>query len=265
MTSELDKINKIKSAVRRNFDASPVQYDAFEGRYGFFKRLNADLLQLLSPQGKGTILDIGCGTGASSAQLKEACPQARIVGLDNSSAMLAKARLNYGSVEGLCFQEGDATALTACLAEPVDTVIYSASIFLIPDFRESLRQAHQLLSPSGQIGLTFLDGVVSETGENRFFQVEQAHPLGLSLRKAVLLSDLEAFLRSLFGAVSLQERVYRLPKPQVQAFYSIPAMSAGIFPALDYEERLVRIATLFDHLPEEELLFRWVMIVGTKS
>ncbi len=130
----------------------------------------------------------------------------------------------------------------------MDTVIYSASIFLIPDFRESLRQAHQLLSPGGQIGLTFMDGVVSETGENRFFQVAQAHALGLSLRKAVLLTDLETFLRSLFGVVSLQERLYRLPREQVQAFYSIPAMSAGIFPALDYEERLVRIAALFDHL-----------------
>lgn len=265
MSVEVDKIAKIKTAVRRNFEASPVQYDAFEARYGFFKRLTADLLRLLPAGGAETILDIGCGTGASTAQLHAACPQARIVGLDNSPAMLAQARLNHGSTARISFREGDAAALIARVTEPVDAILYSASIFLIPDFRESLRQAHQLLSPSGRIGMTFMDGVYAETGENRFFQAEQELSLGLSLKKAVSLPDLETCLHSLFANLSLQERTYRLPKEQVQAFFSIPAMSAGIFPALDYESRLVKVAALFAHLPEAELNFRWVMLVGSRS
>ena len=38
------------------------------------------------------VYDLGCGPGNSTALLREAYPQARLVGLDNSKTMLAKAR-----------------------------------------------------------------------------------------------------------------------------------------------------------------------------
>jgi len=265
MSIDPEKGNKIKAAVRRNFDSSPVQYDEFEARHGFFKNLNSTLLKLLNTQNAKAILDIGCGTGASSAQMMEACPEALVFGVDNSSTMLEKARQNYGSTQRISFIEGDAAALTSCLDQHFDTIIYSASIFLIPDFRESLLQAYELLKPSGQIGLTFMDGVYSDSGENLFFQIEQQFGLGLSLKKPVALPDLEACLRSLFHSVSLQVAQFRLPKQQVKEFFSIPAMSAGLFPSVDYPNRLLKISALLNHIPEDELNFRWVMIVGSKS
>lgn len=260
-----EKVNKIKDAVRRNFDSSPVQYDEFEARYGFFKSLNATLLKSINSERAESILDIGCGTGASCLQLAQACPQAGIVGLDNSPAMLQKARDNCCTHDRILFVEGDASALTSCLDRDFDAIIYSASIFLIPDFKESIRQAYGLLKPSGQVGMTFMDGVYSDAGEHLFSLVEEKLGLGVSLRKAVSLSDLEVFVRSVFDFVSIHECNFRLPRNQVREFFSIPAMSAGLFPSLDYQNRLARLATLFDNIHLDELNFRWVIIVGTKS
>ncbi len=265
MPTDLEKIKKIKAAVMRNFDSSPIQYDEFERKHGFFRNLNARLLQSLAIENAQAILDIGCGTGASSVQLAQACPGAIVFGLDNSSAMLEKARQNCCSNQRILFVEGDASALESCIDKQFDTIIYSASIFLIPDFRESLRQAYGLLKPSGQIGITFMDGVYSDSGENLFALVDQQLDLGISLRKPVTLTDLEAFLKSVFDSVLLENVSFSLPTLQVKEFFSIPAMSAGLFPSLDYENRLKKIAILFDGIPGEYLNFRWVFIVGLKS
>lgn len=262
---ELEKLNRIKAAVKRNFESSPVQYDEFEAKYGFFKGLNAVLLKSINSGAARTILDIGCGTGASCIQLAQACRQAEIVGLDNSPAMLQKARANCCPDYKIMFVEGDASSLTPCLDSDFDIIIYSASIFLIPDFRESIRQGRELLRPQGQMGMTFMDGVYSDAGESLFSEVEQKLGLGISLKKAVALADLESFMRSVFDSVSVQQINFRLPKQQVKEFFSIPAMSAGLFPSLDYKDRLMMLARLFDNIEMDELNFRWVVLVGTKS
>ena len=187
------------------------------------------------------------------------------MGLDNSPAMLEKARANCCPEDKILFVEGDASSLTSCLNRDFDVIIYSASIFLIPDFRESVRQGLELLRSQGQMGMTFMDGVYSDAGENLFSLVEQKLGLGVSLRKAVALNDLESFMRSVFGSVTVQEINFRLPKQQVKEFYSIPAMSAGLFPSLDYKDRLMMLARLFDNILPEDLNFRWVVLVGAKS
>lgn len=261
---DAEKIGKIRDAVRRNFEASPVQYDDFESRHGFFRNLNAILLETMDRENPRNILDVGCGTGASSIQLLQACPQARVCGLDNSPAMLEKARMKCCSNDRIDFIEGDASALGSCLRGRFDTIIYSASIFLIPDFRESLRQACSLLEPGGKIGITFMDGVYGETGNNLLVEADQQLGLGVSLKKPVSLPDLEAFIKSILGSIKVVEHNFDLPRDVVKDFFSIPAMSAGLFPAFDYQERLNRVSALFANMSTDNVIFRWVVIIGSK-
>ena len=61
-----DKIARIKRAVKRNFDESSDIYQAFENKWGFFRSLNERLLSKMNVPEGARILDIGCGTGASS-------------------------------------------------------------------------------------------------------------------------------------------------------------------------------------------------------
>src|ERR1700722_2867515 len=51
-----------------------------------------DLIARISLKSPKRIIDLGCGPGNSTAVLAERWPDAEIVGLDNSSAMIDKAR-----------------------------------------------------------------------------------------------------------------------------------------------------------------------------
>ncbi|MDR3604290.1 MAG: methyltransferase domain-containing protein, partial [Syntrophaceae bacterium] len=118
------KILKIKEAIRRNFDQSPDQYEAFEQKHGFFSALNSALIDTLDAHGNLKVLDIGCGTGASSRQILAAIPGSKVWGLDNSSAMLKIAQNNNPDPSRLRFIEGDAGDLVNCVKARMDLVIY---------------------------------------------------------------------------------------------------------------------------------------------
>ena len=152
------KILKIKNAVKRNFEQSPDKYSEFENKYGFFYSLNAVLLDRLKIHPGAKVLDIGCGTGASSIQILETIPGSAVWGLDNSPSMLDVARSNNPDPSRLQFVEGDAGDLSSCVHESMDVVIYSASIFLIPDYEASLSQAWEAIEPWRRARFDFYGG-----------------------------------------------------------------------------------------------------------
>src|SRR3989337_612475 len=63
-----------------------------------------DLVARIPLKAPELVYDLGCGPGNSTALLREAYPQAKLVGLDNSTTMLAKARTHVLQVQ---FIEGD--------------------------------------------------------------------------------------------------------------------------------------------------------------
>lgn len=77
------------------FDAGARAYDGLVGAnpgYQEHLRLSAQRMQL-PDQGRGLrLLDIGCGTGLSTAALLSVAPHAEIVAVDGSAGMLAQAR-----------------------------------------------------------------------------------------------------------------------------------------------------------------------------
>lgn len=192
------KVAKIKQAVRNNFEQSPDYYQSFEDRFGFFRKLNQKLMAGMDFGPEPIILDIGCGTGASCGQIMEALPAARVWGLDISPAMLKTAQERYAACDRVKFVEGDAAALPKYFDFKFDTVIYSASIFLIPDYQESLRQAAELLNSGGMIGLTFMDGVYDAEERNLLAVADKIANQGISLKKPVKLEDFNGVFSGLF-------------------------------------------------------------------
>ncbi len=259
------KINKIKQATKRNFNASPVQYQSFEERHGFFQMLTEVLLSRMELTPAADILDIGCGTGASCVQILAAVADSHVWGLDNSAAMLDTARFRVGESDRLVFVEGDAARLRDYFDFKFDAIIYSASIFLIPDYRQSLEQARFLLKLDGSLGLTFMDGPYDFDGNHLFKISEKKAELGVSFRRAVNWDEFETSFAQMFSSGAAWIQDFRLPKEALQEFYSIPAMSAGIFPGIDYAERVKRVAILFDDMPVTEILARWRFMVGRRE
>jgi len=82
-----------------------------------------------------TIVDLGRGAGALSPALRGRFPQARLVGVDASPAMLASAAAAAGDVELI-----EADAATWRPAERVDLIIANAALQWVP--------AHEYLIPA---------------------------------------------------------------------------------------------------------------------
>ena len=259
------KILRIKDAVKRNFEQSPDKYSEFENKFGFFYSLNSVLLERLKIHSNARVLDIGCGTGASSIQILETIPGSAVWGLDNSPSMLDVARTNNPDPSRLHFVEGDAGALTSCVTDSMDVIIYSASIFLIPDYEASLSQGWKLLEPGGELGLTFMVGVYGATDESAFVCADRNAQTNVSSRKPVEFDSLDLFVRNLFGSINVETINFLYDLDLLKQFFSIPAMSAGLYPALDYQDRLKMLDKLFSHLPCDKLSFRWNLITAVKQ
>ncbi len=92
-------------------------------------------------------LDVGTGTGAGAQVIKERFPDAEVVGVDVSPAMLEAARRN---VDGVSFKEGDAAKLPFGDGE-FDLVAHSNMIPFID-------QVARVLRPGGWTFFAFSGG-----------------------------------------------------------------------------------------------------------
>ncbi|GAB4263451.1 MULTISPECIES: class I SAM-dependent methyltransferase [Deferrisoma] len=231
-----EKARAIRDRIRANFDRGAEGYDRFEAETSHFQELTRALLSLAPPGAVegARVLDVGCGTGASTRILREAAgPRGAVVGCDLSPGMLRVARER---VPGVRFLVADACRLEA-LRGPFDLVVYNAVLFMLPDAAASVRGARRLLRPGGALLASFLEGVYeAETGRPvPDLLAEMGYEPG---RHAVLAWDrvLEALGRE-FGEIRTRRLRLPLPPERFLGFYGLEPMSAGLLPRLPYPER----------------------------
>ena len=108
------------------------------------------VLARLELAGDETVLDAGCGTGRLTELLADRVPRGRVVALDASEAMLAKARevlARFG--ERITFVQADAASF--CLASPVDVVFSTATFHWVLDHDALFERLHACLRPGGRL------------------------------------------------------------------------------------------------------------------
>jgi trans-aconitate 2-methyltransferase len=108
------------------------------------------VLDRLELRGDEIVLDAGCGSGRLTALLLERLPRGRVIAVDESEAMLAKARANlarYGErVIYLC-----ADLVTLELERPVAAVFSTATFHWILDHDRLFRALAAALVPGGRL------------------------------------------------------------------------------------------------------------------
>ena len=101
------------TSLIKSFDAHARSYDRMVGaNRGYHEHLRFSARRMGIPGGGAglRLLDIGCGTGASTAALLDAAPEAEIVAVDASGAMLAEARRKTWTGK-VTFVQGNVEAL----------------------------------------------------------------------------------------------------------------------------------------------------------
>lgn len=104
-----------------------------------------------------SVLEAGCGTARNLIILGKHYPDAKLFGLDASSAMLetAQAKVDAGGVKNIELKTALADDFkydgTFGLTEPFDKIFFSYSISMIPPWKESLENALTNLKPGGSL------------------------------------------------------------------------------------------------------------------
>lgn len=265
--SPSDFAERVKGAVRNNFNQSADIYRAFEEKHHFFYALTQKLAEWMELKNGATILDIGCGNGVSCEALHERYQQSVIYGIDLSEAMItdAKKRIHDPHIHLLI---GDGENLAAIVGNRLfDAVMYNASIFVFPNPAESFLQAKSSLKPGGSIGFSFYPRVYAPGYPDL---IGWAYgKLGMPLPKFRTITSWEKTCQALegvFGAIETTTWETEGSVSFLVDFFSIPAQSASLFPKLSYKERAKMVRKLFRALREWEhnMTIGWDMAKAKK-
>jgi trans-aconitate 2-methyltransferase len=105
------------------------------------------LLDRLELRGDETVLDAGCGSGGVTRELVRRVPEGRVIGVDASPSMIARARESLGDAADL--RVGDLLELE--LEAPVDVVFSSATFHWIADHDRLFARLFAALRPGGRL------------------------------------------------------------------------------------------------------------------
>lgn len=141
------------SGLADAFDRAARRYDLLTGLNPGYHRHLASAAVALVEQLDGTepgILDLGCGSGSSTAALLAASPDASVVGVDASSGMVARAREKPWP-GGVRFLHAAAQQLDGLQLEPVDGALAAYLFRNVPADERDLvaRAVRAQLRPGG--------------------------------------------------------------------------------------------------------------------
>ena len=124
--------------------------DKYAADFSFVPRYGRGVIELIEAEPGATVLDLGCGNGALTRELRE--KGYAVTGLDASESLLALARAQDPATE---YVPGDATAFA--LPAPVDVVFSNAVFHWIRREQQAdmLRCVHRALRENGQFVFEF--------------------------------------------------------------------------------------------------------------
>ncbi len=135
--------------MARSINTGPREWDAETYDALAFPQFawGVEVVERLELHGDETALDAGCGSGRVSAELLERLPDGRLIAVDGSEAMIAKARERLG--DGVTYLVADLSELE--LEQPVDLIFSTATFHWIVDHDRLFKRLHATLRPGGRL------------------------------------------------------------------------------------------------------------------
>lgn len=123
----------------------------FLGQENKLRRLAVEMLELKKGD---TVLDLACGTGLNFKFLEDTVGSSgKIIAFDYSNEMLtaAKQKTKKNNWKNIIFFQGDAAQLS--LNTKVDGILSTLGISAIPQHKEALKKAFDILRNNGKISI----------------------------------------------------------------------------------------------------------------
>jgi len=137
--------------IKGDYNSLASTYDEYFSN--FTKSHSQELVRRLNINDTATVLDLACGTGTITAELKKyICPKGRILAVDSSEQMLKKAKekINEKNVEFIC---GDMLEILDEFPEnSFDCVTCGWAIGYVSPLK-LLRKIKRILKHNGKIGI----------------------------------------------------------------------------------------------------------------
>ncbi|PRY21270.1 methyltransferase family protein [Aliiruegeria haliotis] len=140
--------------IRSAFEAAADHFEA--DSLSFWDRIGRRTISLARIGNGATVLDAGCGSGASAFPAAEAVGSSgRVVAIDLSEPLLALGRekVAKNGLQNLEFLCRDMTSLDYP-EQSFDAVVSSLSIFFVEDMDAQVRRFWSLLRPGGTLAVT---------------------------------------------------------------------------------------------------------------
>lgn len=129
----------------RDWDA-----DAYHRVSGPQVAWSAEVLDRLELHGDETVLDAGCGSGRVTRLLLDRLPTGRVIAVDASAEMVARARAELADASG-DVRQADLATLRLHDGELVDRVFSNATFHWIADHDALFRSLARALRPGGRL------------------------------------------------------------------------------------------------------------------
>lgn len=163
-------------------------------------------------------VDLGCGPGNATALLAARYPQAEIVGIDSSEAMLASARER---LPGLAFEHADIADWRP--ARPPTLIFANAVLQWLGDHATLLPRLFDCLAPGGVLALQMPDNL-DQPSHRAMHELAARPPWSKWLAHAAALRERPLAATAYYdllapraAALDLWHTVYRHPLPSAEA------------------------------------------------
>lgn len=145
--------------IAADFSGSiPEYYDSIMGP-AQFEAYGAELAGRLARKPPGDVLEIACGTGRVTRQLRERlAPGVKLVASDISAAMIEFAKQRLGSPAGVEWREADACRLPFPDAS-FGAALCAFGVMFVPDKPGAFREARRVLRKGARFLFNVWDGL----------------------------------------------------------------------------------------------------------
>lgn len=152
--SLFDPFASVTRQARFAYDAAADSYD--DAANGFWMRSGERTVDRLGLRPGMTVLDLACGSGASTLPAARLVgPTGRVVGIDLSEKMLENGRrkARRAGLDNIEFRHGDMTEVDIADAS-IDAVICVFGVSLAPDMEAFVANLWRMVRPGGRLAIT---------------------------------------------------------------------------------------------------------------